>query len=74
MPQKLLQRIAVDPTICHGRATIKGTRIMVSVILDCLAEGMDAKEILTNYPSLTEQDIHAVLEYAAGLAKEEIIV
>lgn len=74
MAQKLLQRIVVDPTICHGRATIKGTRIMVSVVLDCLAEGMSIKDIITDYPSLTKEDILAVLEYAAGLAKEEIIV
>ncbi|MBI3032195.1 DUF433 domain-containing protein [Candidatus Woesearchaeota archaeon] len=74
MAQKLLQRIVVDPKICHGRASIKGTRVMVSIILDNLAESRSIKEILNDYPSLTENDIYAALEYAAGLAKEEIII
>ncbi len=42
--------ISFNPDICHGKAHIKGTRVLVSVILDCLAEGMDDKEILENYP------------------------
>jgi uncharacterized protein (DUF433 family) len=46
----LLNRISVDTSICHGRACIKGTRIMVSVILDNLAAGISEKEILESYP------------------------
>ncbi len=46
-------RITVDPLVCHGKACIKGTRIMVSVILDNLAEGVGEMEILKSYPSLT---------------------
>ncbi len=46
---------------------------MVSVILDTLAEGLNIEEILKNYPALHKEDIHATLEYAAELAKEEII-
>ena len=44
--------ITTDPDICHGRACIQGTRIMVSVILDNLAAGLSQSEILTSYPSL----------------------
>ncbi|MCR4441893.1 MAG: DUF433 domain-containing protein [Peptococcaceae bacterium] len=66
----LLQRISVNPEICHGKACIAGTRIMVSVILDNLASGMSRKEILKNYPSLQPEDIDAALAYAALLAKE----
>lgn len=73
METKLLQRIVVDPEICHGKACIKGTRIMVSVILDNLAGGSSIKEIIQNYPSLKKEDILATLEYAAELAKEEVI-
>lgn len=69
----LRERISIDQKICHGKACIKGTRVMVSVILDCLAEGMTYEEIITQYPSLRKEDIQAVLEYAAILAKEEIV-
>jgi uncharacterized protein (DUF433 family) len=66
-------RISVDPLICHGKACIKGTRIMVSVILDNLAAGIDQEEILKSYPSLTSDDIHAVIAYAAELARERFV-
>jgi uncharacterized protein (DUF433 family) len=61
-------RISVDPKICHGKACIKGTRIMVSVILDNLAAGETAERILASYPSLRPEDIHAALMYASELA------
>lgn len=66
----LLNRISVDPAVCHGKACITGTRIMVSVILDNLAEGKTREEILKSYPSLQPTDIDAALAYAAMLAKE----
>lgn len=66
------KRITVNPEICHGKACISGTRITVSVILDCLAEGMSNLEILEEYPSLAAEDIRAAIEYAALLAKEEV--
>ena len=69
----LLERISVSPNICHGKATIKGTRIMVSVILDNLAAGMSEVEILKSYPTLTRADIGAALAYAAELAHERAI-
>ncbi len=69
---KLLERISVEPDICHGKACIKGTRIMVSTILDSLAEGMTEEEILKEYPVLKLEDIKAAIEYAALLAKEEV--
>jgi len=51
------ERISVNSDICHGKACIKGTRIMISVILDNLAAGNEATEILKSYPSLTSEDI-----------------
>lgn len=66
--------ITVDPAVCHGQACIKGTRIMASVILDNLAAGIDNQEILKSYPTLTLEDIHAALDYAAELAHERTIV
>jgi uncharacterized protein (DUF433 family) len=44
--QELLERISVDPQICHGKPCIKGTRIPVFVILDALAAGMTHQEII----------------------------
>jgi uncharacterized protein (DUF433 family) len=66
------ERISVNPTICHGKACIRGTRVMVSVILDNLAAGVLHQEILTSYPSIREADIQAALAYAAELAREGI--
>ncbi len=69
----LTERITVDPEICHGKACIKGTRIMVTVILDNLAAGVSKEEILASYPSLIDEDIRATIAYAAELAKERIV-
>jgi uncharacterized protein (DUF433 family) len=67
------ERIVSDPLVCHGKACIKGTRIMVSIILDNLAENVSIEEILLSYPSLTRADIQAAISYAAELARERII-
>ncbi|HBT76213.1 MAG TPA: hypothetical protein DEB39_04640 [Planctomycetaceae bacterium] len=73
MTLMLSERISSDPAICHGRACIQGTRIMVSAILDNLAEGVDETAILKNYPVLTKEDIQAAMSYAADLASEQTI-
>jgi hypothetical protein len=56
--------ISVDPQVCHGKACIKGTRVMVSVILDNLAAGVSPEEILASYPHLEAADIEAAREFA----------
>lgn len=66
------ERISVDPRVCHGKACIRGTRIMVSVILDNLAAGLTSKEIITSYPQITPEDVGAALAYAAELSRERI--
>jgi len=65
--------IVVDPNICHGKACIKGTRIMVSVILDNLAAGVSPDEILRSYPALSREAIQAAITYAAELARERVV-
>lgn len=65
-------RISVDPAICHGRACIKGTRVMVSVILDNLAAGESAEAIAAAY-RMTLEDVQAALAYGAELAKERVV-
>lgn len=68
--EKWRERVSVNPSVCHGKACIRGTRIMVSVILDNLAAGVDRAEILASYPALKPPDIDAALAYAAELARE----
>jgi uncharacterized protein (DUF433 family) len=65
--------IVVDPSICHGKVCIKGTRIPVSVILDNLAAGLSIDEILRSYPSLSREAVQAAISYAAELARERVI-
>ena len=65
--------ITVDPSVCHGKACIKGTRIMVSVVLDNLAAGLDSEELLNSYPSLTKEGVQAAISYAAELARERVV-
>lgn len=65
--------ITVDPNVCHGRACITGTRILVTTVLDNLAAGLDADEIMASYPSLTRESVHAAVAYAAELAKERVV-
>ncbi len=65
--------IVHDPNICHGRATVKGTRIMVSVVLANLAAGHTEIEIIAGFPRLTSEQIRACLGYAAWLAMDEIV-
>jgi len=67
------ERITVDPQVCHGKACIKGTRVMVSVVLDNLAAGVARDELLASYPSLVGGDIDASIAYAAELARERVL-
>lgn len=64
-------RISINPKVCHGKPCIKGTRVMVSIILDYLTAGDSEEEILRQYPQLRSDDIRASLGYAAWLAREE---
>jgi uncharacterized protein (DUF433 family) len=66
------ERISVDPEICHGKACITGTRVMVSVVLDNLAAGEPFEAIMRGY-GLELEDIKAALSYAAELARERIV-
>lgn len=65
--------VTVDPAVCHGKACIKGTRIMVSVVLDNLAAGLTPDEILRSYPSLSPEAIQAAIAYAAELTRERVV-
>lgn len=60
--------ITVDPEICHGRACITGTRVLVSTVLDNLADGLSSEEVMRSYPSVTRKSIQAAVRYASELA------
>ncbi len=65
--------ITTDRQICLGKACVRGTRIMVSIILDNLAAGQSSESILNSYPSLTGESIQAAIAYAADLAREQVL-
>lgn len=68
----LFNRISVDTQICHGQACIKGTRIPAHQIVGMLANSDTFESLLKAYPTITQEDIRACLEYAAWLAEEQI--
>ena len=65
--------ISADPQVMHGQAVIAGTRVPVSVILDCLAAGMVAEEITAEYPEVSIAGVRAAAAYGAALAREELL-
>jgi uncharacterized protein (DUF433 family) len=71
---KLPSRIEAKPDVMMGKPCIKGTRIPVYLILQKMAAGESAEELLAAYPQLKSQDLSACLEYAAALAGEEIVL
>jgi len=71
--QELLDRISIDPNVCFGKPCIRGTRIWVSLILDNLAAGVSAAELLEEFPQLTADDIRAAIAYGAEMARERFV-
>lgn len=69
----MFDRVTFDPEIMGGRASIRGMRITVSLIVNQVANGATVDELLKEYPSLEPEDIRQALQYAAWLAQEEII-
>ena len=63
-----------DPNVCHGQLCAKGTRVLVTNILDSLGEGATREQILHSYPSLHAEHIDAAIAYAAELAREESLL
>jgi uncharacterized protein (DUF433 family) len=65
----LINRITINPDICHGKPCIRNMRYPVEMILDLLSAGMTHSEILADYPALEDDDIRACLAYASRLTK-----
>ena len=69
---QLLERITIDAAVCHGQPCIRGTRVLVTVILDALAAGLSPEQITEHYPTIGVDDVRAAAAYGAWLAKQEI--
>ena len=65
MRVEISKRIVADTDICHGKPTFRGTRILVSDILELVAAGETPEKLIEEYPRLTKQMIKEALEYAA---------
>jgi uncharacterized protein (DUF433 family) len=65
----LLERITIDPQICHGKPVIRGLRYPVETLLELMSAGMTNDEILADYEDLERDDLLAVLSYAARLSQ-----
>ena len=65
MGTNLLKRITVNPEVCHGKPTIRNTRYMVEAILEYMAGGDTAEDILKEFTDLEKEDILACLAFAA---------
>lgn len=63
--------ITVDPSVCHGQACFRGTRVLVSAVLGNLAAGRSPDEVIESYPSIDRESIQAAMAYAADLAREQ---
>ncbi len=73
MQPDLLQRITINPEVCHGKPTLRNMRYTVSLILDLLSAGMTTEDILADYPALEKEDIQACLMYASLLSETKTI-
>lgn len=69
----LLDRITINPSICHGKPTIRGMRYTVQSVLELLASGMTNSEILSDYEDLDEDDLMACLLFAAKISEVKSI-
>lgn len=67
--QQLLDRIVVDPRICHGKPVVRGLRYPVETLLELLSSGMSIDEVLADYEDLEREDLLAVLAFAALLSR-----
>ena len=66
-------RISINPNVCHGKPVIKGTRVLVSIILGALAGGDTIDQILEDYPNITREDIFAALQFGSDLSNFETV-
>ena len=64
-------KIEINPSICHGKPVVKGTRVMIATVLSALASGDSVEDVLEDYPAITKKDIQAIFEFASNMAAFE---
>lgn len=69
----LLDRISINPNVCHGQPCVRGTRVMVWLVVQYLANGDGVEEVLEAYPSLQREDVQACLAFAAEMTRERVL-
>lgn len=74
MTLAVFPRISVNPMVCGGRPVVTGTRVRVTDVLEMLAGGASAGEIATDFPYVSEDDVRAVLAYAAAQADHPVVL
>ena len=62
------QRISINPSVCHGKPVVTGTRVLVSTLLGALAGGDSIAKVLEDYPNVTEEDVEAAFAFASELS------
>lgn len=72
--QNLDLKITIDPNVCNGKPTVRHKRITVQTILEFLSNGDSIKEILANYPTLTEEDVYACIKFASTLMERNYVI
>ena len=72
LDRTLFERITFNPDVMGGRACIRGMRITVSLVVNLVANGMSAGEIVREYPDPEPEDIREALIYASALANQEV--
>lgn len=72
--ESLLDRITLNPDVCHGKPTIRNKRYTVELILDLLSAGMKEEEILADYPALEKEDVLACLAYASKITRTKTYI
>lgn len=65
----IAERITIDPDLCNGKPTIRGTRLTVNTVLEFLGAGDTREELLYQFPTLENEDIDACIKFAADLMK-----
>ena len=71
---ELPERVEIRPDVMFGKPCIRGTRILVYLILEKLAADETMEELLEAYPQLERKDLAAALAYAAAIARDEVVL
>ena len=72
--KKLLERIAMNPKVMTGKPVIRGTRLTVEFILNLMAHGATAQDVMDEYKGLTLEDIQACILFASKALENTVFM